>query len=119
AAKLRLAHQVRQDVWRALRRLRGFSPAVEVRDAPGGVTVRAGGRVDGPVPPGAAERIASVLADERNRRRWLACARPHPALSPLAGSGAASTGPSARREPAAPVASPAEAGGGATASAAP
>ena len=66
----RLAHQVRQDMWRALQRLRGFSPVVEVTRDGDAVRLRAGGRVAGPCPPNAAARIASVLADPGNRARW-------------------------------------------------
>jgi len=84
----RVAHQVRQDVWRALRRVRGFAPAVAVtvteRDAASGAAsgaesaglrVRAGGAVAGRVPPDTAARIAAVLEDRANRARWIAFAR--------------------------------------------
>lgn len=46
AGRLRLAWQVRQDIWRALQRQRGFSPVIEVTSGPGGLFVRAGGRID-------------------------------------------------------------------------
>jgi len=71
---LRLAHQIRQDLWRELRRLTGFAPAVEVRF---GETfeVRAGGRVARHIPPRTNERIADLLENPGNRRRWLAWAR--------------------------------------------
>lgn len=71
----RLAHQVRQDVWRALRDLRGFSPAVEVTRRDGGVVLRAGGRVDGPFLPCHEARLAACLADEKRQSRWVAQAR--------------------------------------------
>jgi len=75
-SKRRLAHQVRQDMWRALQRLRGFSPVVSVADHPDGVEVIAGGQVSGPVPRTQAEAaIADVLADPANRARWTAHAR--------------------------------------------
>lgn len=75
AGRLRVAHQIRQDMWRALRSLRGFAPAVRlVRDAKG-LCVTAGGCVDGPIAPGAQERVALVLADPRNRARWIARAK--------------------------------------------
>lgn len=66
----RLAHQVRQDVWRALRRVRGFSPVVEVTRDGAGLTLRAGGRVAGACPPALTDRIAGVLSDPANRARW-------------------------------------------------
>ncbi len=72
AGKLRLAHQVRQDIWRALRRLRGFAPAVKVSERADGLHVRAGGQVDGAIPVARAEAVlARVLADPDNRARWV------------------------------------------------
>ena len=68
---LRLAHQVRQDVWRALRRLRGFSPTVEIRAEGDMLHIRAGGRAMAPFPPTAAPAIQAVLDCPNNRRRWL------------------------------------------------
>lgn len=68
----RVAHQVRQDMWRALRRLRGFSPVVEVRRTEAGLAIRAGGRAAAPRPGDAARRIEAVLEDPANRRRWIA-----------------------------------------------
>ncbi len=72
---LRLAHQVRQDVWRAVRRLRGFSPVVEVTQAETTLHIRAGGRALPPVSPTANSRIQAVLDDPANRSRWLRHAR--------------------------------------------
>lgn len=70
--KLRLARQVRQDIWRALRGLRGFAPAVRIERAARGLRVTAGGQVDGPLPRARAEaRIADVLQDPANRARWM------------------------------------------------
>ncbi|SOH94134.1 hypothetical protein SAMN06273572_103161 [Monaibacterium marinum] len=71
----RLAHLIRQDLWRALQSLRGYSPVVEVTNTPDGVVVRAGGRVAGPVTQATQARIAAVLADPDNRARWIANAR--------------------------------------------
>ncbi|WP_037254777.1 hypothetical protein [Roseobacter sp. SK209-2-6] len=71
----RVAHQVRQDLWRALQRVRGFSPVVEVCKTPSGLHVRAGGRLMGPVAPGLKEQIAAVLEDPEKRARWLRHAR--------------------------------------------
>ncbi|EAR49495.1 hypothetical protein OG2516_00324 [Oceanicola granulosus HTCC2516] len=68
--RLRLARQVRQDVWRALQRVRGFSPVIEVHAEGDGLRLVAGGQVDGAVPPGASAAIAAVLEDRDNRARW-------------------------------------------------
>ncbi|OED50295.1 hypothetical protein AB838_02835 [Rhodobacteraceae bacterium (ex Bugula neritina AB1)] len=67
---LRLAHQIRQDLWRKLQNLRGFAPAVEITAERQGVRVRAGGQVAGRVPANAAGLIADVLEDPANRARW-------------------------------------------------
>ena len=70
--RLRLARQVRQDVWRALKRLKGFAPVVRVAPEGGMLAVTAGGQVDGPLARVQAEaRIARVLADAGNRQRWI------------------------------------------------
>lgn len=74
--KTRLAHQVRQDLWRALRSVRGFSPVVRVEERGAEMLVRAGGRVDGAVPNNAAATAQAVLDDPANRRRWEAYAKP-------------------------------------------
>lgn len=66
-----LAQQVRQDLWRAAQRLRGFSPVVRVAGAEGALVIEAGGRCDGAT-GGAQGRIAEVLESPANRRRWLA-----------------------------------------------
>ncbi|MDE4061230.1 MAG: hypothetical protein P1U91_03440 [Pseudophaeobacter sp. bin_em_oilr2.035] len=71
ADPLRLAHQIRQDMWRALRDVRGFSPVVRVAQTAEGVRVTAGGRVLGLVSPVLAERIEAVLEKPANRGRWL------------------------------------------------
>ncbi|MEL7014122.1 MAG: hypothetical protein AAFO72_12680 [Pseudomonadota bacterium] len=71
-----LVHMVRQDIWRALRRLRGFSPVVEARVTDLGVSVTAGGQVSGPLPAKAlVERLRAVLDHAPNRERWHRCAR--------------------------------------------
>jgi len=76
AARGRIAHQVRQDLWRALQDVRGFSPVVEVSYEEEGLRVRAGGRVDASRFPKAnvEARIAEVLSDPCKRRRWLSFA---------------------------------------------
>lgn len=73
---LRLAHQVRQDVWRAVRRLRGISPVVLVTTTDGTIHIRAGGRALPPISGTAAPAIQAVLDCPHNRRRWLRHARP-------------------------------------------
>lgn len=70
----RMAQQIRQDLWRGLRDLRGFAPAVRVERRPGGLLVRAGGQVDGPIPATARAQIADLLADPVRRARWQRCA---------------------------------------------
>lgn len=71
-SKLRIAQQIRQDVWRALRDLRGFAPVVRVADCADGLEVTAGGQVAGVVPRTQAEsRISEVLEDAGNRARWM------------------------------------------------
>ncbi len=71
ADPVRLAHQIRQDVWRALQRLRGFSPVVQMIASDDGWTVLAGGRAFAPVPVTVNAQIAAQLANPRNRERWL------------------------------------------------
>ena len=71
----RIAHQVRQDLWRTLRRLRGFAPVVRVEAVASGLRVTAGGSVAGPVPPGTAAQIRAMLEDPANRARWVRHAR--------------------------------------------
>ncbi|CTQ51334.1 hypothetical protein [Jannaschia donghaensis] len=67
----RLAHAVRQDLWRMLQRLRGFAPIVSVTRGPQGVAVRAGGAVAGRMPTDVPGRIAAMLADPATRAAWL------------------------------------------------
>jgi len=76
APKLRVAHQVRQDMWRALRRQRGFSPVVSVRWSHEGLAIRAGGAVAAPFCRKSLEIKISVVLDlPENRARWLQSAR--------------------------------------------
>ncbi len=74
-----LAHEIRKDVWRALRDLRGFTPVVHVTRAGDGLTVRAGGACDGAVPAVAGARLAAVLDCPMRRARWIRHARLRPA----------------------------------------
>ena len=71
ARKARLAHLVRQDLWRALQRTRGFCPVVEISEACDGLTIRAGGQVAGAVSAALSASIVGVIEDDANRRRWL------------------------------------------------
>lgn len=81
ARKGRLAQQIRQDMWRLLQDLRGFSPVVRVAEAGAGLSVTAGGRALRPFPKQACEaRVAALLASPAHRARWLAHARPEGGL---------------------------------------
>jgi|SRR6056297_919037 len=68
----RLAQQIRQDLWREVRGLRGFSPVIQI-DAPasGQMIVRAGGRLEGGAPAGLRDRIKDLLDSPAHRARWL------------------------------------------------
>ncbi|MBA85307.1 hypothetical protein ACSSNL_02125 [Thalassobius sp. S69A] len=70
----RLAMQIRQDMWRLLRDLRGFAPVVRVEYLPEGLRVIAGGQVgQAPFPKRASEeKLRQMLSDRNNRSRWLA-----------------------------------------------
>ena len=70
--KLRVAQQVRQDLWRALQNQRGFSPVVEVREQGEHLSIRAGGQCDRKVARAALETcISEVLNDSGKRARWV------------------------------------------------
>ena len=66
----RVAMQVRQDLWRDLRDLRGFAPVVRVERQADALLVRAGGQVDGPIPVTAAHRVVALLESPAHRARW-------------------------------------------------
>jgi len=68
---LRLAHQIRQDLWRALQRVRGFAPIVRLEPVLGGWQVTAGGMLSGHAAPGVSGRIADLLESPAHRSRWL------------------------------------------------
>lgn len=73
AHPLTVAHEIRKDLWRALQRLRGFSPVVAVMPVAGGLRVTAGGQMAAAWPgPQVTERIAALLADPGKRARWVA-----------------------------------------------
>ncbi len=70
-SRLRVAQQVRQDVWRALQNLRGFAPVVRVERCGSGLHVTAGGQVEGVFSKAHAEaKIAQVLENPEKRARW-------------------------------------------------
>ena len=73
AGRERVAQQIRQDLWRALRRQHGYSPVVEVVSCEDGLRVRAGGRIATARFSRAKveARIADVLEAPDNRRRWV------------------------------------------------
>lgn len=68
---LRFAHQIRQDMWRALRDVRGFSPVVRLEPDGAGWGVTAGGRVVGVIDACVSERISELLEDATLRARWV------------------------------------------------
>jgi hypothetical protein len=72
---VRVATQIRQDMWRALQNVRGFSPVVQVNEGQGRLDVQAGGRVVGHASAALIERIEAVLEHPQNRARWLRCAQ--------------------------------------------
>lgn len=67
----RLAHQIRQDLWRALQSLRGFSPVVQITEQGQGLQIRAGGRAPAPRAATLPDRILEVLEDPARQARWL------------------------------------------------
>lgn len=74
-----LAHEIRKDIWRALRDVRGFSPVVEIRlrGEETGLWVRAGGVAMAAPPAALQAKLHAVLQDKRRRARWIAhAARP-------------------------------------------
>lgn len=68
---VRLAHQIRQDLWRSLQSLRGFSPVVRLDPVEGGWAVTAGGRAPQPIADAVFARAQAVLDDTSNRARWV------------------------------------------------
>ncbi len=71
AEPTRVAHQIRQDMWRALQNLRGFSPVVQVHLRDGVIEVTAGGRLPKPISSRVEQKIRDVLENPKNQERWL------------------------------------------------
>ena len=73
ARKDRLARQIRQDMWRALRDVRGFSPVVRISDAGSWLEVTAGGGIDAKSFPRRwiESRISEMLENPAMRARWI------------------------------------------------
>lgn len=71
-AREKLAHQIRQDMWRALRNLRGFSPVVRIQNQNDSLHVTAGGAVASKTfaKSLSEDQITSVLTNPQNQRRW-------------------------------------------------
>lgn len=72
--KARLANQVRQDLWRAMKHLRGFSPVIHIATTPSGLRLKAGGQC-GILPTQTSAKIAELLEDPVRRARWIKCAK--------------------------------------------
>ncbi len=72
-SRLRLAQQVRQDLWRRLQGVRGFSPVVRVAREKTGCRITAGGRIAGQYPKAQIEaEITELLVSPKHRNRWSA-----------------------------------------------
>lgn len=72
----RLARAVRQDLWRVMRGLRGFSPVVLISQTGEGLSICAGGRVmGGHRYDGLEADIGALLSAPRHRDRWLSWAQ--------------------------------------------
>jgi hypothetical protein len=71
----RLAQQIRQDMWRALRNVRGFSPVVRIERREGSLLVTAGGQASAPISGVIENRITELLNDAVRRKRWLKWAK--------------------------------------------
>ncbi len=66
----RLAHAIRQDLWRALQTTRGFSPVIRIETGPAQTRITAGGQIDGPRAPALSQIIQDLLNSPSNRNRW-------------------------------------------------
>lgn len=90
-SRARMAHQVRQDMWRCLQGLRGFWPVVRIEHREDALQVTAGGGLDSALPQSARLRaeaaLVAVLEDPVHQARWLRHAVVK-AAGKLAGGGA-------------------------------
>jgi hypothetical protein len=68
---VKVAHQIRQDMWRAVQKVRGFSPVVTVTQSGEALQIAAGGRVSGTVPETLSAQILAVLENPEKRARWV------------------------------------------------
>ena len=71
ACPKRLAQQIRQDMWRVLQNVRGFSPVVRVEQQGDGLLVTAGGQASAPISGSIEYQISELLNDATRRKRWL------------------------------------------------
>ncbi|MFU8882389.1 MAG: hypothetical protein ACNA7Q_08470 [Rhodobacterales bacterium] len=73
--RARMAHQLRQDMWRCLQGVRGFWPVVRIEHREDALQVTAGGGLDNVLPQSAKSRaegmLAAVLEDPAHQARWL------------------------------------------------
>lgn len=75
--KSRIAHQVRQDMWRSLQTLRGFAPVVRVTERGSDLEITAGGEIAGRFPrPHVETRLKALLENEELRSRWVRNSQP-------------------------------------------
>lgn len=73
AGKLRIAQQIRQDLWRLLRHVRGFCPVVRVEEDGTHLLVRAGGEIHARTfsKQHIEAKIAGLLESAPHRARWV------------------------------------------------
>lgn len=78
-SRARLAHQLRQDVWRLLQDMRGFCPVVRIERSEDVLRVTVGGTLaQRPAPVARAEAyLSDLLADPAHRARWMRHAGGH------------------------------------------
>ncbi|QRF68476.1 hypothetical protein GQA70_11440 [Ponticoccus alexandrii] len=74
ANRRRLALQVRQDLWRELKDLRGFSPVVQIDAGDKGIDLVAGGRLQAAATAEVISRLEALLDDPAKRARWMSWA---------------------------------------------
>ena len=69
-AARRMARAIRQDLWRACKSVRAFTPRVHVILAEGLATITAGATVQAAIPPDLSARVAALLDDPKKRALW-------------------------------------------------